>query len=91
MDKLTGIINEWDPLNLMAHAPADEYELEVKMIKQLLNEVREELELAKGIRSIFLQTSGNEFFKKDLEECLAVARKILEEKDFIMLEQYYRS
>lgn len=79
MDKLTEIINNWDPTNLMAHAPDDEYELEVERINELLMKTEDEYELAKGIKNIFLETCGPEFFKKDFRECLGVARKILKE------------
>lgn len=77
MDKLTKIINEWDPTNLMSHAPDDEYELEIEKIKKALESTDNELELAKSIMSIFLESSGEEFFKKTLDDCILVARKIL--------------
>jgi len=77
MDKLTEIINNWDPTNLMAHAPDDEYELEVERINELLKKTDDEYELASGIQNIFLETCGQEFFTKEFTECLEVARKIL--------------
>ena len=79
MHKLTEIINAWDPTNLMLHAPDDEYNLEIKMIGELLKTTSSEEELAEGIQSIFLETCGDEFFKKNFEECITIARKILKE------------
>lgn len=80
MDKLTIIINEWDPTNLMSHAPDDEYELEIGMIRQILDKIDNEYDLAKGIQNIFLETCGNEFFKKSLDDCLIIAKKIMRAK-----------
>ncbi|AIF51661.1 DUF1871 family protein [Pelosinus sp. UFO1] len=71
MDELTEIINAWDPTNLMLHAPDDEYNLEIKMIEELLKTTSSEEELAKGIPNIFLETCG--------DECITIARKILKE------------
>lgn len=77
MDMLTKIINEWDPTNLMSHAPDDEYELEIEKIRKALESTNNEFELAKTIMNIFLESSGEEFYKKTLEECVLVARRIL--------------
>jgi Domain of unknown function (DUF1871). len=77
MDALTAIINEWDPTNLMSHAPDDEYELEIGMIREMLDKTDNENDLAEGILNIFLETCGNEFFKKTLEDCIMIANKIL--------------
>lgn len=77
MDTLTSIINEWDPTNLMKHAPDDEYELEIGMIREMLDKTDNEYDLAKGIQNIFLETCGKEFFKKSLEDCILIASKIL--------------
>ncbi len=77
MDKLTWIINSWDPTNLMSHAPAEEYNLEIQMIADLLKKTNDENELAKGIQDIFLNTCGEVFFKKSFEECLDIAKNIL--------------
>jgi hypothetical protein len=79
LNKLTEIINAWDPTNLMSHAPDDEYNLEIKMIGELLKTTSSEKELAKGIQKIFLETCGDEFFKEAFEECITIARKILKE------------
>lgn len=78
MDKLTRIINSWDPIDVMSHAPDDEYNLEVEMIANLLKKTTDVNELAKGISDIFLDTCGKVFFKKSLKECLDTAKKILE-------------
>lgn len=79
MHKLIEIINSWDPTNLMLHAPDDEYNLEIKMIEELLKTTSSEEELAKGIQNIFLETCGDQFFSKNFEECITIARRILKE------------
>lgn len=77
MDKLSLIINRWDPANLMTHAPDDEYELEIKMIKEILKKTENEHELAKGIQEVFLETVGETFFKKSFEQCFEISKEII--------------
>jgi hypothetical protein len=77
MDKLTKIINEWDPTHLLSHAPDDEYNLEIQMIEEVLKKTNNENELAKKIHDIFLDTCGKVFFEQSFEDCLDVAKTIL--------------
>ncbi|KYZ75243.1 hypothetical protein AXX12_13855 [Anaerosporomusa subterranea] len=77
MDRLTEIINEWDPIDLMSHAPDDEYELEIKMIRNIINDISNEFEVAQIIYDIFLETCGKELFKKSVEDCAIIAKKIM--------------
>lgn len=81
VDKLTELINRWDPTKVMSHAPDDEYELEIGMIKQLLEKTEDPRELANGIQNIFLETCGVEFFHKSFEECLEISKEIIDIKN----------
>ncbi|MFZ5596787.1 MAG: DUF1871 family protein [Bacillota bacterium] len=75
---ITKIINEWDPVDLLSHAPSDEYEVEIKYVANLLKETSNASELAKGILEIFCRRFGEDVFTKDYEECLKIANKLLE-------------
>ncbi|WP_412679549.1 DUF1871 family protein [Brevibacillus choshinensis] len=70
------IITEWDPQNLMNHAPDDEYEHEVQLIEQALPGISDVNNLAECIRSVFVSQFDDDF-KKSKDECLIIARKIL--------------
>lgn len=39
MDKITTLVNEFDYLDVLSHAPDDEYEVEIKLIKKLLENI----------------------------------------------------
>jgi hypothetical protein len=77
MDKTLQVINEWDPMNFLSHAPDDEYEEEVKLINELLEQTNDAHEAAIGIKAIFTMMF-EEDFKKSYEDCLTIAKKILE-------------
>lgn len=77
MDQTLKVINEWDPMNFLAHAPDDEYEEEVKLINELLVQTNDVNEVAIGIKSIFT-IMFEEDFKKSHEDCLEIAKKLLE-------------
>lgn len=62
----------------MSHAPDDEYELEIEKIRDLLNTVKTASGLAIEIHRIFLDTCGEEFFKKTYQDCFIIAKKIIE-------------
>ena len=73
------IINSWDPLNLLYIAPEDEYETEIKGIRNLVvnNRNMDKKILSHEIRKIFRYYCSNKYIsKKDIEE--NVADKILE-------------
>ncbi len=36
MNSVKTIIDEWDPIDLLAYAPEDEYDFEIKEIEQIL-------------------------------------------------------
>ncbi len=76
MDKISKIINEWDPMNLMNHAPDDEYCFEISMIKESMKNIQNEQEFAKKIQEIFISQCG-ENYDFSIDKCTLVARKIL--------------
>jgi len=77
MNDVKDVINNWDPINLLSHAPEDEYHLEIYKIERLCNTTNDFHELARGINNIFLEAFGEDSFKKIHSECLLIAQKIL--------------
>jgi len=77
MNVVKMVIDEWDPINLLSHAPNDEYYLEIKEIEKLLRTTNNYTDLAEGIYEIFINFFGESSFKKDKSECILIARKIL--------------
>jgi len=78
---IANVINEWDPIDLFPYAPSDEYEEEIKLLRDFLsvrNEVSE-IELTDEIQRIFIKRFGEDVFTKDKSECATVARRILTE------------
>ena len=78
-NEIKEIINLWDPMGLMDFCPEDEYETEVKGIRNLVvnNKNMDKKSLAQEIRNIFEYYFSNEYkSKKDIEE--NVASKIIE-------------
>lgn len=69
------IVDEWDPMKLLAmECPDDEYHPEIEKITALLPEVKNVEELADKINQIFTFA-----FDKTMihEECMKVAERIL--------------
>ena len=75
-DSITEIINQWDPINLLSHAPLDEYKHEIHLIRELLKTNVNTKELGKGIQNIFIKQFGKDIFKKKYEDCLLIAQKL---------------
>ena len=93
-NEIKEIINLWDPMELMDFCPEDEYETEVKGIRNLVvnNKNMDKKSLAQEIRNIFEYYFSNEYkSKKDIEE--NVASKIIEKnKEYklnFILPNYY--
>ena len=93
-NEIKEIINLWDPMGLMDFCPEDEYETEVKGIRNLVvnNKNMDKKSLAQEIRNIFKYYFSNEYkSKKDIEE--NVASKIIEKskkyKLNFILPNYY--
>lgn len=78
LDRIIEILNEWDPIELIAiGCPDDEYEPEAKAILAEMEKTSDETRLAKKIYNIFKTSFGHGAFLPDYQECLSVARKCL--------------
>lgn len=77
--KVTKIINDWDPIDLFPYSPKDEYEVEINLIVNLIEQLPDVQSLADGIKNIFTRRFGGDVFTKDIEECIQIANKIYEE------------
>ena len=71
------IIDEWDPIALLSHAPDDEYHSEICVIEQLLKSTTDTNTLALGIYDVFTRAFGDDVFTKTQSECVVIAQKIL--------------
>ena len=71
------IIDEWDPVNLLSHAPQDEYHSEIADIQQLLSHTSDPLILAEEIYNIFLNSFGSTAFQKTKYDCIKIAEQLL--------------
>lgn len=80
MSDILEIINEWDPMNFLTHAPDDEYEEEAKLVNELLNATCNSDELADGIYGVFRRMFGNDF-RKTREDCQLIAEKLLKSRN----------
>lgn len=77
MSKTKRIINEWDPLNLLSHAPDDEYEEEIILINDFLAKTNDVNQVAIEIKAIFIKMFGDDF-KRSYNDCIEIAKKILD-------------
>lgn len=75
------VIDNWDPIELLAsHAPDDEYHSEIDEIQQLLLTTNNSDELAQGIFNVFVNSFGEDIFKKTKEDCKEIAKTLLSKK-----------
>ena len=58
MDYIKKIIDNWDPIDLLFHAPDDEYDSEIQQIYHLLCMTDDSADLAEGIFKIFVDAFG---------------------------------
>jgi len=79
MNNIKSIIENWDPIDLLSHAPDDEYNSEIEDIQRLLLVTTNCDELTEGIIHIFEKSFGKENFNKSKDECRQIARIILKE------------
>lgn len=73
------IIDEWDPINLLPHAPDDEYESEIKDIVNQLYTVESSEGLAVVIHNVFVNWFGKDSLDSihyTIPKCRPVAQKI---------------
>ena len=93
-NEIKEIINLWDPMGLMEFCPEDEYETEVKGIRNLVvnNKNMDKKSLAQEIRNIFKYYFSNEYkSKQEIEEDIAskIIEKNKEYKLNFILPNYY--
>ena len=93
-NEIKEIINLWDPMGLMDFCPEDEYETEVKGIRNLVvnNKNIDKKSLAQEIRNIFEYYFSNEYkAKQEIEEDIAskIIEKNKEYKLNFILPNYY--
>lgn len=69
------VIDEWDPIDLLSHAPADEYDSESRKI--LLKFQHNTEQNGTIIHEIFSKAFGTTF-TKSVDECVCIAKKIME-------------
>ena len=93
-NEIKEIINSWDPIGLIDFCPEDEYETEVKGIRNLVvnNKNIDKKSLAQEIRNIFKYYFSNEYkSKQEIEEDIAskIIEKNKEYKLNFILPNYY--
>ena len=77
MNRVKQIIDSWDPMGLLSHAPNDEYNSEINQIEELLKFTNNVNEVSNGIWKIFINAFGEENFKKSKLECKQIAYLLL--------------
>lgn len=79
MERITQIINEWDPIGFFPMAPKDEYINEIKKINVFIcsNYNLQVDTLAQEINKIFVETFGMNVYDEDLEQCTIIAKRML--------------
>ena len=79
MERITQIINDWDPIGFFPMAPKDEYINEIKKINEFVssNCNLQACTLAQEINKIFVETFGTDVYDENLEQCTIVAKKVL--------------
>lgn len=82
MERITEIINDWDPIGFFPMAPKDEYVNEIKKIYDYVygNQNINIRPLAETISRIFRETFGTDVYDENMEQCMLVAEKILKIK-----------
>lgn len=69
-------IDKWDPIDLLAHAPSDEYDIESR---EILSRFRQDIEQnGMIIYEVFLKAFGTTF-TKNVNECVNIAKKIMKQ------------
>lgn len=77
MDFVKRIIDKWDPIDLLSHAPDDEYHSEIEEIRYLLHMTDDSGKLAEGIFHVFVEAFGKDTFNKSKDECEHIAQILL--------------
>lgn len=79
MERITQIINDWDPVGFFPMAPKDEYIVEIKKIREFVcaNSNLQVQPLAQAINKIFVEAFGADVYYEDLEQCAVIAKEII--------------
>lgn len=79
MERITQIINDWDPIGFFPMAPKDEYISEVKKISEVVcaDHNLQVRSLAQAINKIFVEAFGADVYGGNLEQCTVIAKQIL--------------
>lgn len=82
MEKITKIINDWDPIGFFPMAPKDEYAIEIKKIYEYVsdNQNLKVHTLAETINGIFIKSFGADVYDQNMEKCMLAAEKILKKE-----------
>lgn len=70
-------IDNWDPIDLLSHAPPDEYDIESREI--LLKFQRSLEQNGMIIYEVFSKAFGTTF-TKSVEECICIAKKMMNQE-----------
>ena len=81
MEHIKSIIDQWDPIDLLSHAPDDEYDEEIELIHRLSCKFNDSEALGKGIYDVLARAFGRETFDKSAEECVRIAEAIWRQKE----------
>lgn len=78
-EKVTELVNKWDPIGFFPMAPKDEYDGEIRKICEYIfnNTHIEATLLANYINDTFIQSFGKDIYKEDMKECKIISGKIL--------------
>lgn len=77
MRSVKAIINQWDPADLLMHAPENEYHSEIEAIESFVATCSDIIALAEYIHTLFLRAFGPDVFTASPKECEEIARKIV--------------
>ena len=70
-------IDKWDPIDLLNHAPSDEYDIETEKI--LLKFQDNTTQNGKVIYEVLSEVFGAAF-TKNIDECVCIAQKMMEQE-----------
>ena len=78
LQRINEIIDRWDPMGLFPFAPKDEYTDESMLIEKALSKMMNSRLLGEEIQRIFINSFGEENFTNSIDECVEIARLILQ-------------
>ena len=76
-NRVKSVIDQWDPVDLLSHAPEDEDEKEIIKIITSSSDIITSESLGKIILKVFLESFDEDSIECNLDECICVANKIL--------------